>query len=665
MRVDFRPADIGLGQVLSTLAGLGYKPQPLTPDSTARPELIEQRAALKRLLVAALGMTQVMMFAIALYAGEFQGIDPAMERFLRFVSLLVTTPVVFYSATPFFKGAIRGLRARQPGMDLPVSIAIGGAYAASVYATFTNGPAAWFDSVTMFVFFLTVGRFLEMRARHRSVDRSIALASVLPNTVTRLDGDSREIVTTSQLVAGDRVLVPQGESFPADGTLLAGQVSVDEALLTGEPRPQAKHIGDAIVAGSVNLDGVAEMSVRSTGVDTMLGTISRLSERARYARPTFVQLADRVASYIVIAILLISTGVGITWYILDADRAFVITLSVLVVTCPCALALATPAAFAAAGSRLSELRLLLTNGDAVEAFARATRVIFDKTGTLTHGHPVVIATEILDASYSEQQCLAIAASLETASTHPIAEAFRDLSLAAATNARVVVAGGVTGVVDGIKWRLGNRGFVAGTPGPDTESPDMTTVYLGNDNGLTAIFSLDDELRPDAAATIATLQRLGLSVSLLSGDSEGPVRRVADQLNIDDYEFGCSPGDKLDFIRAAQAKDVVVMVGDGINDAPVLSGADASIAPARAAMLAQTSADLIMLGDSLQPIVTALRLSKQTIRIVRQNLAWAILYNGAALPLAAFGLVPPWLAAIGMSASSLIVVLNALRLSRFN
>jgi len=665
VRVDFRPVVIGLGQVLSTLAKLGYKPQPLTPDSTARPELVEQRIALKRLLVAALGMMQVMMFAVALYAGEFHGIDPTMERFLRFVSFFVTTPVVFYSAKPFFAGAVRSLRARQPGMDLPVSIAIGSAYVASVYATFSNGPSVWFDSVTMFVFFLTVGRFLEMRARHRSVDRSVALTSVLPNTVTRLERDRREIVSTSQLVAGDRVLVRQGESFPADGTLLAGSVSVDEALLTGEPRPQAKHIGDAIVAGSVNLDAVAEMGVRSTGVDTMLGTISRLSERARYARPAFVQLADRVASYIVIAILLISAGVGITWYFLDAERAFVITLSVLVVTCPCALALATPAAFAAAGSRLSELRLLLTNGDAIEALARATRVIFDKTGTLTHGHPVVVATEILDAAYSEQACLATAASLESASTHPIAEAFRDPSLAAATNARVVVGGGVAGIVDGIDWRLGNRQFVTGEAVSDVVATDMTTVCLGNDRGLVAIFTLDDELRPDAGATVTALQQLGLSVSLLSGDSEGPVRRVAEQLNIDDYEFGCSPEEKLAAIRSAQTNDVVVMVGDGINDAPVLSGADASIAPARAAMLAQTSADLIMLGDSLQPVIIVLRLAKQTMRIVRQNLAWAILYNGAALPLAAFGLVPPWLAAIGMSASSLIVVLNALRLGRFS
>ena len=609
------------------------------------------------------------MFAVALYSGEFQGIDAKMERFLRLVSFIVTTPVVFYSARPFFAGAIRGIRARKPGMDLPVSIAIGSAYAASVYATYTNGPAVWYDSVTMFVFFLTVARYLEMQARHRSIDRSTALSSLLPNLATRIDGGARQSVAVSQLVAGDRVLVRAGESFPADGAIVDGISAVDESLLTGESAPRQKALGDAVVAGSINLDGVVEMRVEKTGVDTTLGTIGRLSERARYTRPAFVHLADRIASYIVVAILVIAAVVATTWYFVDAERAFVITLSVLVVTCPCALALATPAAFAAAGSRLADLHLLVTNGDAIETLSRATHVVFDKTGTLTRGAPDITRTTVQDQQFNERDCLRIAAALEVASTHPIARAFvKHETTLQASELAVSVGAGVEGVVDGRHWKLGSAEFVTGIPVPSRHATDdvaVTQVFLGSDERVAAVFEINDALRDDAHNTLILIEKIGLSVSLISGDSEVPVNRIAATLGIGDARSGCSPDDKLAAIRTLQqAGEVVVMVGDGINDAPVLAGADASIAPSHAASLAQSSADILMLGNSLQPIVTALRASRQTMRVVRQNLGWAIVYNLAAVPLAATGFVPPWLAAIGMSASSLIVVLNALRLSKF-
>jgi len=342
LRVRWNRGDIGLGQMLAALAGVGYEPQPLAPESAARPEVAEQRTALKRLLVASLGMMQAMMFAVGLYAGDYQGMEPDMRHFLRLVSFVVTTPVVFYSARPFFAAAWRGVVSRRPGMDLPVSLAIGTAYFASVYATFTRGEAVWYDSVTMFVFFLTLGRFLEMRARHRSIDRSRALSSVLPNTVTRIENGSDVVIPSSQLLAGDRVKVKAGEAIPADCFLVSESTSVDEALLTGEARAQPKSAGDMLVAGSVNLDCLIEMTVEKTGSDTTLGTINRLSERARYARPAFVQLADRIASYIVVAILIIAVAVASFWLLMAPERAFVITLSVLVVTCPCALALATP-----------------------------------------------------------------------------------------------------------------------------------------------------------------------------------------------------------------------------------------------------------------------------------------------------------------------------------
>jgi len=658
---------LGLGGVLATLANLGYEPQPLAPESAARPEVAEQRTALKRLLVASLGMMQVMMFAIGLYAGDFQGMSGEMQTFLRVISLIVTTPVVFYSARPFFESAWRGVAARSPGMDLPVAIAIGAAYAASIYATFTNGEAVWFDSVVMFVFFLTLGRFLEMRARHRSIDRSTALSTMLPNTVTRIENGANRVVPAAQIVPGDRLLFRPGDAIAADGIITTGKTTVDEALLSGEARPQSRTGGDAVVAGSINIDGAIEVEVRATGGNTALGMISRLSERARYARPAFVQLADRIASYIVVAILFIAAVVAISWYLYSPERAFVVTLSVLVVTCPCALALATPAAFAAAGTRLAELQLLVTNGNAIEVLSRATTVLFDKTGTLTRGTPVITATQVVERVFNESQCLRYAAALETISTHPIANAFvaRDTAIVA-TDQRVAVGDGVEGTIDGQRWRLGRHDYAA----PDAMIPaadarNGTRVFLGADGQLIAVFTLADELRPGTAETLQKLEALGLRLGLVSGDSDDAVRTTAGALAIENYHAACSPGDKLDIIHRMQgAGDVVVMVGDGINDAPVLAGADTSVAPSHGAMLAQTSADIVMPGESLEPLATGVRAARQTMRIVRQNLAWAIVYNATALPLAAMGHVPPWAAAIGMSASSLIVVLNALRLSRY-
>jgi Cu2+-exporting ATPase len=664
LRLRFPADDTQFSSYLATLANLGYQPQPMSPEGAARPEVTEQRSALKRLLVASLGMMQVMMFAVGLYAMDFQGIDAEMQHFLRLVSFFVTTPVVFYAAKPFFTSAWRGVVARRPGMDLPVSIAVGSAYAASVYATFTRGEAVWFDSVTMFVFFLTLGRFLEMRARHRSIDRGAALSSLLPNTALRIDGREQSTVPVSQLATGDTVLIRAGESIPADGTLASGSTTVDEALLTGEARPQLKAVGDELAAGSINLDNMIEMTVTTTGGDTTLGTISRLSERARYAKPAFVTLADKIASYIVVALLLVAACVATFWYFADVERAFVITLSVLVVTCPCALALATPAAFAAAGSRLSQLRLLVTNGNAIEALSRVTLAVFDKTGTLTEGKPHITAVFVTDNAWTEKDCRLIAAALESASTHPLASAFAlPDELPAVSSQEIEVGQGISGVIDGRRWRLGNASFVGG--GLATEDSSATHVFLGVDGNAVAWFELEDELRPEAKATLASLRELGISPALVSGDNQVAVNTIAAKLGIDDVHYECTPEDKLAIIEAAQQRgERVVMIGDGINDAPVLAGADTSVAPAHGALLAQTSADVIMLGESLAPLTTAVEMSRKTMRIVRQNLAWAIVYNALALPLAAAGFVPPWLAAIGMSASSLVVVLNALRLNRF-
>lgn len=662
VRVRWSHAVTGLGDILAVLADLGYRPQPLAADDSARPEIAEQRTALKRLLVASLGMMQVMMFAVGLYAGDYSGIDDDMRHFLRLVSFFVTTPVVFYAGRPFFVSAWRGLVARMPGMDLPVSIAIGAAYAASVYSTFTKGQSVWFDSVAMFVFFLTLGRYLEMRARHRSIDRGAALSQLLPNTTTLLVGGVRSVIPVTQLAKDDVVLIRAGDPIPADGIIVAGATSVDEAMLTGEAEPQMRSVGDPLAAGSINLDSQIEMRVDATGGDTTLSAISRMSERARFARPAFVKIADRLASYVVVALLFVATAVAVYWYFVAPERAFVITLSVLVVTCPCALALATPAAFATAGSRFSQLQLLVTNGNAIEVLARATHMVFDKTGTLTSGKPALESVTVFDGDYDRAHCLRIAAALEQASSHPIAHAFRsDRDLPVVAEPKVHVAEGVSGKIDGQLWHIGKPGFAFA----DSAEVTPDSVYLGTNGHCVASFTVRDPLRPDAREVINSLKSLGIGLSLASGDNEQAVSSVAKTLGITDFHFDCTPGNKLRIIEQLQSRgERVVMVGDGINDAPVLAGADTSIAPAHGALLAQTSADVIMLGESLHPLETALTMSRKTLSIVRQNLIWAVVYNATALPLAVAGLVPPWLAAIGMSVSSLIVVLNALRLNRF-
>ena len=665
--VEWHVEDLRLGGLLGLLAAVGYAPRPMSRHTGERPEYNEERTALKRLLVASLGMMQVMMFAIALYAGDAQGIDERMAHFLRLVSMVVATPVVFYAARPFFDGAIRGLLALRPGMDLPVAIAIGLAFAGSVYSTFTRGNDVWFDSVVMFVFFLTLGRFIEMRARQRAVTVADALKPLIPDTAVVLEGDSQSTRAVATLKIGDRLLLRPGDYVPADAVVEAGDTNVDESVLSGESKPQKRSPGDAIIAGSINLDTAIEARVSATGSATILGGIQRLSRTALHYRPSIVQTADRIASYFVFAILLLATAVATAWSFIDPGRAFVVTLSVLVVTCPCALALATPAAFAAVNSKMATLKLLLKNSNSIEALARCTHVVFDKTGTLTLGRPAISSVLPLRAELSKAQALEIAAALEASSSHPIANAFRGTRTPLrAHNVSVLPGKGIFGLIDGRSWTLG-RGVDDHETDPQKvqdASQKAIRIVLSDDQGPAAEFTLEDAIRADAAETVANLKAMGLQISLLSGDAPEAVQDVAVSLGIDEWRARLSPADKLDAIQSLQRSGArVLMVGDGINDAPVIAGADMSIAPAAAAEVTQTRADIVFLGDGLSPVASALLASRRTLRVVRQNLTWAITYNIAAVPLAAAGMVPTWLAAIGMSASSLVVVFNALRLSR--
>jgi Cu2+-exporting ATPase len=659
-------------ELLEAISRIGFKPAPVGAGQAADGKDEEYRLALKRLIVAAAAGMQVMMFAVALYAGDYFGIEGGVEAFLRLISLLVTTPIVFYSARPFFAGAWRGLRARSPGMDLPVSIAVAAAFMASTYATLTNRGAVYFDSVAMFVFFLSATRFLEMRARHRSDDHALALARMLPDTTLRIQGAKTETVALDQVSAGDILSIRPGDVVPVDGELISGSLSVDESMLTGESMPVQRETAEMLFAGAVVREGNATIRVIRTGASTSLAEIGRMLERAKADRPPVALLADRIASRFVVAVLVVTSLAATAWYFIEPGRAFEVALATLVVTCPCALALATPAAIAAATARLSRSGFLLVRSRILDVLTHARIIVFDKTGTLTEGRPAIIRTRRLsDRSPDTAELLSLAAAIETASEHVLARAFAAHYIAGRyepDDIRVVQGCGVEAKLDDKHYRIGNWRFVAelsATQNDDRSTEDThTEVFLGDQSEILASFSIGDKLRSDAAAAIDALKKSGFRPIIASGDRAPAVRSVAGTLGITDWHAGLSPADKLDLIHKLRSQgEAIVMVGDGINDAPVLAAADASIALDAGTALARASADAVSLGRRLGAIVTATEIAMDTRRIIRQNIAWAIVYNVTAVPLAVGGFLAPWMAAIGMSASSFVVVINALRLHR--
>ncbi len=665
------PEQTALSVLLRELDRIGYRPHPLTPGERDSAALREQRAAMRRLAVAGLGMMQVMMFAVGLYAGAIHAeMDAGLKELLRWVSALVATPVALYAGYPFFLGALRDLRARRPGMDVPVALAIGGAYIASLWHVVTGQGEVYFDSVTMFVFFLTIARFLELMARQRAGRASTALGRLLPATALRLSDDGEERVSLAAIAVGDRLRVRPGEAVPADGRIINGNSHLDESLLTGESIPQPRQSGDEVIGGSTNTTAAIDIEVTRIGSDTVVASVMRLLERAQAERPAIARLADRIARVFVTAILMAAAITGVIWLQIAPERAFEITLAVLVVTCPCALSLATPAALVSATSRLAREGLLVARADAIERLAGIRQMVFDKTGTLTLGRIRISQTDCL-GTRSEDACLAIAAAMESEAGHPLARAFDGLPRETRIDSiESIPACGVEARLDGQPLRLGRSDWVAALSGcelPEHSAIDPlnpgTTILLGDTQGLLARFHLSDALRPDALSAVNALRRAGIHISIASGDNSTAVAAIADRLGITDWQAGLDPAAKLNYLKARRTEGAVAMVGDGVNDAPVLAGADVAIALGSGAAIAHGSADLLLAGERLAALEPGLQLARRTRAVIRQNLSWAAGYNALALPLAALGLVPPWAAAIGMSASSLLVVLNALRLTR--
>ena len=656
---------IHLSDVLKAIMAIGYHAHPFDPGKQEELHKKERGLMLRRIGVAGVGMMQVMMLAVGMYLGDYEGMDLNIRSLLRWASLVITIPVILYSAKPFFVSAWGDLRHKKLGMDVPVSLAIAAAFLASAWATLRGVGEVYFDSVTMFTFFLLSGRFLEMSARHQAGRVADELVKLMPATAHRLSQNGIDVIPVSELAGGDQVLVKPGEAIPADGKVIEGKSSVDESLLTGESLPVLREPGDLLIGGSVNRESPLTMMVEKIGSETVLAAISRLLERAHAEKPAIAELANRVAGWFVLALLVIAISVYLFWLPQGAEKAFWITLSVLVITCPCALSLATPVAITAATGALTKLGVLTTRGHALETLAASTDVIFDKTGTLTVGELTVTDVLALDAR-SRHEILAICAALESFSEHPIAQAMQvQLADLQAVDVETVPGKGVEGTVAGVRYRLGNPDYIRewhSTYASQEKITQGTRIVLADNDSVIANIELRDSLRPESKEMITQLISAGIEVHLLSGDNPATVKAVAETLGIGQYQGGQLPNDKLGYVKQMQSEGkTVAMVGDGINDAPVLAVAQVSIAMGSGAQLAQSSADMVLLSNDLNHLPAAIRMARRTMLIIRQNIIWAISYNLIALPLAATGWVAPWMAAIGMSFSSLLVVLNALRL----
>ncbi len=677
-RVRWDQSRIRLSEILEAIAAIGYRAHPYDPHRQQELLAEARTGQLRRLgLTGALGM-QVMGLALALYFGDWWGMEAQYQRFFHWISLLLAAPIVAYSARPFFTSAWRDLRHRRAGMDVPVSLGILGAFGASVWATVSGHGAVYFDSVAMFTFFLLGARYFELTGRIRAneaVDRLVRLA---PATATRLGpgpGTLETVVPVAELAPGDRIRIRPGEPVPADATVLAGQSSADESLLTGESLPVPKGPGDPLVGGSLNVEGPLEARVDKVGQDTVLSHILRLLDQAQAEKPRVTLLADRAAGWFVLGVLVLAGGVGLYWGLHEPGRWLEITIAVLVVTCPCALSLATPTAVTAATGTLTRAGMLTTRGQALEGLARATHVIFDKTGTLTRGQPRLLQVHAFGDT-TTTEALRIAAALERHSEHPIAQAL--VAAAGHTGPRATevtnrVGHGLHGTVEGRGYWIGTPDFVTREAGVALATALVerravrghTLVWLACANRLLAAFELGDEIRADAREIVQALGDRGIEIWLLSGDQPAATHEIGTRVGIPATRIrgGLTPEDKLAHLRALRAEDArVVMVGDGVNDVPVLAAAQVSIAMGNGAQISLATADLIVLGSHLGTLPVALDVARRTRRIIRENLAWAIVYNTLALPAAALGFVQPWMAAIGMSASSLLVVGNALRLT---
>jgi Cu2+-exporting ATPase len=695
-RVCWDNSKIQLSDILESISRIGYLAHPYDPDQHQRILEKERKQQIKRLGLSGLLGMQVMIFAVAMYTGEWWGIDESFKQSFRWISLVLTIPILLYSSSIFFKSAYRDLSNKRIGMDVPVSLGIAIAFGASLIHTFKGSGEVYFDSVAMFTFFLLSARFFEISSRKQTSEATEALLNLKPAIATRLINyantrsgtdtmastiDQQESVAVTELNIGDFLLVRPGEIIPADGDIVSGTSSINESLITGESLPVTKHSEDSVIGGSSNTENPLIIQVTKLGEDSVLSSIQRLIDEAQHTKPAIAKLADKIASWFVGILLTIAAIVAYYWYNADPGQWLEITIATLVVSCPCALSLATPAAITAASGQLAKIGLLPKRAHALETLAQVTDFVFDKTGTLTEGkirlEKIVMVEPLANqkVSLDEEQALTIAASLEAKSEHPIARAILSARQQPLfhTEGLVHTTGlGIQGTINNTEWFIGNKEFMQRHSTPTFNSntfnnndiDNASKIYLATKEQCAAIFILSDSIRQEAGALIKQLHQQHKKTHLMSGDRLENALSISNQLGILHCMGNLKPEDKLRHVNNMQQQGAIVaMTGDGVNDAPVLAVADLSIAMGKGTQLAAATADMILISNNIEHIYHGYLIAIKTLRIIKQNLSWALMYNVIAIPAAATGHVEPWLAAIGMSVSSLVVVLNALRLNR--
>ena len=696
-RAEIRWRDTPLSAILATIADLGYTPNLTTPDQEERRDHRHRNHDLLRLIVAGLGMMQVMMFATGLYTGAWLGIEREYEQLLRWISALTSAPVMLYAGYPFLKNTWLALKQRRLNMDVPIAIACAGAWLASLYHTLLGHGEIYYDGVTMFIFFITISRTLEAHTRRRARHNQHHFARLLPDAVYQraADGEYR-LVPLPAIRVDDHIRVLPTHTIPVDGQIEAGTSRVDESMLSGESTPQYKQAGDAVLAGSTNLASPLDIRVTQTGQQTTLAAIRRISARAEQHRSPQIDRNETLARHTILAVLILAAAGYLIWQWIAPARAFDIALAVLVATCPCALSLATPTVLTAALNHAHKHAILIKNSDTLDRLTRIKRILFDKTGTLTAGKYQLRAGETYGDA-DPHTLLAIAKTLETNSTHPVAWYFSRQETASLPMANISQHSGkgVSGDWQDSRWHIGSAAYMqengvatlettdinslpplagggvaqrrrGGNTATDAEEnpiddANTTHVYLAENTTLRAHYRLSDPERPGLAATLTALAaRYHLAIA--SGDRSANVARLATRYHITDYHGDLLPADKLALLEAHDPAHTL-MIGDGINDAPVLARAAVSVAVGRANPLSQTHADIVFMKNGPEALPYLFDLATRTQRIIRQNLTWAAAYNLLILPLALCGYLTPWIAALGMSTSSLLVTANALRIQR--
>ena len=657
---------IKLSEILSLIDKIGYHALPFKASTAQEANKNQAKNFLKRLGISGILMMQVMMIAFGLYFGAFADMAEHNKVYLRWVSFFLTLPIVTYGAIGFYKSAFIALKARQLSMDVPVSIAISLAFLASTWATFSQQGEVYFESVAMFTFLLLIGKFLEFRTRMRAADLSANLLNLMPMTATKIAHGIESYIAAIHLKADDIILIKPGETIPADSEIITGSSQINEAMLSGEQLPLHKTALDSLYAGTINGDGNLTAKVKHSNQESFLSQLIRLSESAQSHKPKLAKLSDKIAQYFVALILFVATITAIYWSQVQPQQAFWITLSVLVVTCPCALSLATPTALTCATTRLNREGIMIKSAHVLETMPEVDTIAFDKTGTLTTGEFTIAEVKTygtfatIDEAAAKQQVLAIAAALEAHSAHPLAKAFSPFRDVNQTTTQVVIApgAGISGEVNQQHYRIGKSSWLLNNNDQATHSAQCVLMQ-GDD--LIAEFYLHDGVRDDAKALVEYLHQQNIITSMLSGDHLLGCDKLQAKLQLNSIQANLSAQDKVNAIKQLQSSHTVAMVGDGVNDTPVLSAAHLSIAMGSGTDIAKNGADVVLLNNKLASVQTLRKISERTVKIIKQNYLWAFSYNAIVLPLAVMGHIAPYMAVIGMSASSILVVSNSLRL----